>query len=167
MIDLCHVPVNESTDRGEHTRDSIDSVPMGRLLGDLCRTAISGVALFPHPDHPDYAPYWQIRPYILSMSWPGSRPYVTEPGQSVTLAYRMMIHRGDATVECGCSMGCVHDGDQRAGLVRGRATHRTLQRPRCLWTQVGTATFELQEGRLRGHGNEPRTRFHRSHRRRF
>lgn len=152
-----------TTDRGERTRDS-DRLPF--RWADYSATfedasAISGVALFPHPDHPDYAPYWQIRPYgILSMSWPGSRPYVIEPGQSVTLAYRMMIHRGDAmqsNVAAAWDAYMEETNGPDSSAVERRI--ELFNDPDVSWTQVGTATFELQEGRLRGHGNEPRNSF--------
>ena len=142
-----------TTDRGEHTRDS-DRLPF--RWADYSATfqgasAISGVALFPHPDHPDYAPYWQIRPYgILSMSWPGSRPYVIEPGQSVTLAYRMMIHRGDAmqsNVAAAWDAYMMETNGPDSSAVERRI--ELFNDPDVSWTQVGTATFELQEGRLR------------------
>jgi hypothetical protein len=57
-----------------------------------------GVAIFQHPANPDYPhPGWVLRHYgFLGASWPALDPYVIAPGDSVTLRYRVYIHRGDA-----------------------------------------------------------------------
>ena len=58
----------------------------------------SGVAVFQHPENPDY-PHdgWILRHYgFLGASWPHLEPYVLEPGESVTLRYRVLVYRGDA-----------------------------------------------------------------------
>jgi len=63
-------------------------------------TAQAGVAVFVSPDHPDFPPTWCIRNSyagFLNVSWPGLKPFVLQPGQPVTLRYRMYIHRGDMT----------------------------------------------------------------------
>lgn len=62
------------------------------------RNAHSGVAMFQHPGNPGYPhPGWILRHYaFLGASWPHTTPHVLEPGESVTLRYRMYVHRGDA-----------------------------------------------------------------------
>ncbi|MCA9437629.1 MAG: PmoA family protein [Candidatus Omnitrophica bacterium] len=58
----------------------------------------SGMALFQHPENPGY-PHrgWIFRHYgFLGASWPHLEPYEIAPGESVTLRYRMLIHRGTA-----------------------------------------------------------------------
>lgn len=58
----------------------------------------SGTAIFQHPDNPDY-PHegWTLRHYgFLGQAWPQEDPYLLEPGEDVTLKYRLYIHRGDA-----------------------------------------------------------------------
>ncbi len=152
-----------TTDRGEHTRDS-DRLPF--RWADYSATfqgadAVSGVAMFPHPDHPDYAPSWQLRPYgILSISWPGSSPFVIEPGQTIDLSYRMWIHRGDAEA------GDVPEAWSRyvgmPGLDRETPTSGRIdlfEDESVEWALVGTATYDKTEGVLHGHGNEPRNSF--------
>jgi len=40
---------------------------------------------------------WILRHYgFLGASWPHLEPYVLEPGESVTLRYRVLVFRGDA-----------------------------------------------------------------------
>jgi len=59
--------------------------------------AFSGAAIFIHPDNPGYPNGWTIRHYgFLGVAWPGLETYTIEPGQSLTLQYRVWIHRGDA-----------------------------------------------------------------------
>ena len=59
---------------------------------------LSGVAIFQHPDLPGY-PHkgWLLRDYgFLGQSWPHTNPTALAPGESVTLKYRLYMHRGDA-----------------------------------------------------------------------
>ncbi len=59
---------------------------------------VSGAAIFRHPENPDY-PHsgWILRHYgFLGQSWPHIQPYEMEPGDSVTLRYRLYVHRGNA-----------------------------------------------------------------------
>ena len=59
-----------------------------------------GAAVFVHPKHPDYPPTWLIRNSyagILNVSWPGLKPVTLEPGEPITLRYRLYVHRGDVT----------------------------------------------------------------------
>ncbi|MBP8128573.1 MAG: PmoA family protein [Candidatus Hydrogenedentes bacterium] len=60
---------------------------------------MSGVAIFQHPRNPGYPhPGWILRHYgFLGASWPHTEPYALAPGASVTLRYRMWVHRGNAT----------------------------------------------------------------------
>ena len=58
-----------------------------------------GVAVFVHPDHPNYPPTWLIRNSysgILNVSWPGVKPFTLKPDEPITLRYRLYVHRGDA-----------------------------------------------------------------------
>lgn len=59
---------------------------------------LSGLAIFQHPHNIDYPDDgWLVRHYgFLGASWPRVDPYHLKPGQSVTLLYRMLLHRGDA-----------------------------------------------------------------------
>lgn len=59
---------------------------------------LSGVAIFQHPDNPDY-PHegWIMRHYaFLGASWPHETTYILEAGAAFTLRYRLFVHRGDA-----------------------------------------------------------------------
>ncbi len=60
---------------------------------------VSGVAIFQHPDNPDYPHHgWILRHYgFLGQSWPHIQPYEMRPGDAVTLRYRLYVHRGDAS----------------------------------------------------------------------
>jgi hypothetical protein len=54
----------------------------------------SGVALFVHPDHPDFPPEWMTRDYgVLCVGWPGVEAQTLAPGKTVTCRYRIWIHR--------------------------------------------------------------------------
>jgi hypothetical protein len=58
----------------------------------------SGMATFQHPDNPGY-PHnkWILRHYgFLGHSWPHIKGYELQPGASVTMRYRLFIHRNDA-----------------------------------------------------------------------
>ncbi|MCK5862384.1 MAG: PmoA family protein [Candidatus Hydrogenedentes bacterium] len=59
---------------------------------------VSGVAMFEHPKNDGYPhPRWIIRHYgFLGQSWPHIQGHVLQPNDSVTLRYRLFIHRGDA-----------------------------------------------------------------------
>ncbi|MBX7257117.1 MAG: PmoA family protein [Candidatus Hydrogenedentes bacterium] len=58
-----------------------------------------GVAVFQHPSNPGFPhPGWIMRHYaFLGASWPQNDPYTLKPGESFTLRYRLVIHKGDAT----------------------------------------------------------------------
>jgi len=85
-----------STDRGMLEEDSTN-VPF--YWADLS-TKDLGVAIFVSPDHPDFPITWLIRNSyagFINASWPGLDPSVLEPDESVTLRYRIYVHRGDRT----------------------------------------------------------------------
>lgn len=64
--------------------------------------SLSGAAIFQHPDNPGYPhPGWILRHYgFLGQSWPHTVAHVMAPGDSVTLRYRLHVHRG-AAAEAG------------------------------------------------------------------
>jgi hypothetical protein len=83
-----------TTDQGSLMKDSTN-VPF--RWADMS-TEKSGVAIFVSPDHPGYPTTWLIRNSyagVLNASWPGLRTVVLQPEKSVTLNYRLYIHRGD------------------------------------------------------------------------
>ncbi|MFF7216792.1 PmoA family protein [Streptomyces sp. NPDC008238] len=69
---------------------------------------VVGVAVFDHPDNPRHPTPWHVRGYGLLAAnpfgygdfYPGQNrdgSLVLDPGQSVTFAYRLLLHAGDAT----------------------------------------------------------------------
>lgn len=91
-------------------KDTIVITPDGRQRKDLDlarlgwtdlsatferRDEASGVAIFVDRDHPDFPPSWITREYgFLGVGWPGAEPVTLRPGRTVTLRYRLWIHRG-------------------------------------------------------------------------
>lgn len=59
---------------------------------------MSGVAIFQHPKNPGYPhPGWILRHYgFLGASWPHTEHHPLAPGASITLRYRLWVHRGNA-----------------------------------------------------------------------
>ena len=58
---------------------------------------ISGVAIFQHADNPNFPAGWTLRHYgFLGVAWPGRQMLTLDPLQSVTVKYRVWLHRGDA-----------------------------------------------------------------------
>ena len=59
---------------------------------------LSGMATFQHPGNLDYPhPKWILRHYgFLGQSWPHIKGYELKPNDSVTMRYRLFVHRGDA-----------------------------------------------------------------------
>lgn len=59
---------------------------------------LAGVTMVQHPGNPGY-PHrgWILRHYaFLGASWPHRVPHALAPGESVTLRYRLVVHRGSA-----------------------------------------------------------------------
>ncbi len=89
--------------------DTLITVPSGPTTGDLPdtplawadftskfgdATALSGAAVFVHPEHPDYPPTWLTRYYgPLCVGWPGVKARTFEPGKPIRLSYRIWIHK--------------------------------------------------------------------------
>ncbi len=59
---------------------------------------LSGVAIFEHPSFPGFPhPGWILRDYaFLGQSWPHTEPHVMQPGDTFTLEYLLVVHRGSA-----------------------------------------------------------------------
>lgn len=73
-------------------------LPWADLSGDLAGKpeALGGAALLAHPSNRDFPPEWMTRQYgMLASGWPGVKPQTIEKGESVTLRYRLWIHRGN------------------------------------------------------------------------
>ncbi|HUV13905.1 MAG TPA: PmoA family protein [Acidobacteriota bacterium] len=65
----------------------------GRLGSD---GSVSGVSIFQAPDNPQFPAGWCLRYYgFLGVSWPGEEIYTLEPGQPLTLSFRIWVHRGN------------------------------------------------------------------------
>ena len=59
-------------------------------------SAVSGVSIFQSPKNPQFPAGWCLRYYgFLGVSWPGEEVYTLEPGEPLTLSFRVWIHRGD------------------------------------------------------------------------
>ncbi len=122
--------------------------------------AASGITMIPDPAGEDYPPSWQLRHYgILGMSWPGLGQYVIEPGESITRSYRLWIHRGPAA-------GSACTAWSNWMREQGRSTptaHRMMLLGEDFeptsWSRVGTASYKIADGTLRGWGQEPRNSF--------
>jgi hypothetical protein len=58
----------------------------------------AGVAIFQHASNPEYPHFgWLLRHYCFNgAAWPHETPYTLEPGNTLTLQYRLVIHRGSA-----------------------------------------------------------------------
>jgi hypothetical protein len=60
--------------------------------------AVSGVAIFDHPQNPVHPTTWLLRYYgAVNPTWPALETARLEPGKPLTLRYRLWIHRGDAS----------------------------------------------------------------------
>ncbi|MEW5900150.1 MAG: PmoA family protein [Acidobacteriota bacterium] len=84
-----------TTDEGRLKEDSVNR---SFRWADLS-SADCGVAIFVAPSHPGFPTAWLIRNSyggLLNPCWPGLEPVVFQPGQPVTLRYRIYVHRGDA-----------------------------------------------------------------------
>ncbi len=64
------------------------------------RAEHSGAALFVAPDHADFPPQWMTRHYgLLCVGWPGVKPKIFQPGETIRCRYRLWIHRGGASAD--------------------------------------------------------------------
>ena len=74
----------------------ITRLPWADLSGDLSgKDTLSGAAVFVDPKHPDNPPTWMTREYgLLAVGWPGVTPQSLPAGKTVSLRYRIWIHRG-------------------------------------------------------------------------
>jgi hypothetical protein len=73
-------------------------LPWADLSGDLSGKpdALSGAAIFVHPANPDFPHEWMTRAYgMLAAGWPGVKPQTIAKDESVTMRYRVWIHRGN------------------------------------------------------------------------
>jgi hypothetical protein len=71
-------------------------LPWADLSGDLAGKpdALSGAALFVHPGNRDFPHEWMTRRYgMLAAGWPGVKPQTIAKNESVTMRYRLWIHR--------------------------------------------------------------------------
>ena len=69
-----------------------------------------GISIFVSPGHPGFPTKWMVRNSyagIINASWPGLASAVLQPGEPVTLRYRIYVHRGDVEA------GRVHDAYAR------------------------------------------------------
>ena len=74
------------------------NLPWADLSGDLggMPNALSGAAIFIHPSDRDTPHEWMTRAYgMLAAGWPGAKPRTIAKGETVTLRYRLWIHRGN------------------------------------------------------------------------
>ena len=56
----------------------------------------SGAAVFINASNPGFPNGWCLRDYgFLGVDWPGLEPATLQPGEPVTLKYRVWVHRGD------------------------------------------------------------------------
>ena len=66
----------------------------GKFAGS---TVLSGAAIFQHPSNPSFPAGWCLRDYgFIGVSWPGVEMIHLEPGQTLTLRFRVWVHEGDA-----------------------------------------------------------------------
>ncbi|MGB7158380.1 MAG: DUF6807 family protein [Tepidisphaeraceae bacterium] len=73
-------------------------LPWADFVGDVSGKpdALSGAAVFVHPEHRDLPPQWMTRAYgMLAAGWPGVKSQTIAAGETVTLKYRLWIHRGN------------------------------------------------------------------------
>jgi hypothetical protein len=85
-----------TTDKGPQKEDAVNTPYLWADVSSPER----GLAIFVAPDHPGFPIPWLIRngyAGILNPSWPGLSSEMVDAGKSVTLRYRLYVHRGDAT----------------------------------------------------------------------
>ena len=77
-------------------------LPWADFCGDLGKNknAMSGAAIFVHPDHVDYPPAWMTRHYgVLAVGWPGVTPRTFPADKLFSCRYRLWIHRNAPSSE--------------------------------------------------------------------
>ena len=118
----------------------------------------SGITMMPAPSGPDYPPAWQLRPYgVLGIAWPGLASHTIACDSTISLGYRLWIHRGHADT--------ARSGDAWSAWMQelGRSTPTDARFDPLGtdgWFTVGTAHYVNEDGVLHGWGNEPRNSFH-------
>jgi hypothetical protein len=66
----------------------------GKFAGS---STLSGAAIFQHPSNPGVPAGWCLRDYgFIGVSWPGVEIINLEPGNPLTLRFRVWVHEGDA-----------------------------------------------------------------------
>ena len=82
---------------GRLAEDSdLEPSPWAHQSGVFQGAARSGVAIFQHQSNVDYPAGWCLRHYgFLGVSWPGLERFTLNQGESLTLRFRLWIHRGD------------------------------------------------------------------------
>ncbi len=88
-----------TTPQGKEAADS-DLKPLAWAdeTGNFGGSALlSGAAIFQHASNPRFPAGWCLRHYgFIGVSWPGVEVIHLEPGQSLTLRFRVWVHDGDA-----------------------------------------------------------------------
>jgi hypothetical protein len=88
-----------TTPQGVEAADSdLRPLPWADETGNFGGSALlSGAAIFQHTSNPRFPAGWCLRHYgFLGVSWPGVEVIHLEPGQSLTLRFRVWVHNGDA-----------------------------------------------------------------------
>ena len=63
-------------------------------LGD--EGQISGASIFIDADNPGFPNGWCLREYgYLGVHWPGLETFTLQPGEPISMSYRVWVHRGD------------------------------------------------------------------------
>jgi len=88
-----------TTPKGKEAADSdLKPLPWADESGDFGGAAgLSGAAIFQHAGNPRFPAGWCLRHYgFIGVSWPGVEVIHLEPGQTLTLRFRVWVHQGDA-----------------------------------------------------------------------
>jgi len=88
-----------TTPQGTEAKDSdLKPLPWADETGNFGgAAALSGAAVFQHAGNPRFPAGWCLRHYgFIGVSWPGVEVIHLEPGQSLTLRFRVWVHDGDA-----------------------------------------------------------------------
>lgn len=98
--DAKRAPLTFTSAQGVHPEDAfrVDSAWVDVSSRTAAGGAVSGAAIFQHPANPAY-PHsgWLIRHYgFLGASWPHTGAHTIAPGETLTLRYRLYVHRGTA-----------------------------------------------------------------------